>query len=127
MKKILLPVLVIMTVLLVSAILPDSNVLVDQYPDDCLDTVKVPKRFTPNEDGENDYLEIKFPCPPEQFDFKLYDSFGEEVFASEKYIFQWAGYDNSGEPCPSGVYSWKLSYVFKLKVFDKQGQILILR
>ena len=102
---------------------PKSN----DDPDNCLDNVEIPKKFTPNYDGENDYFEIKFPCTPEDFEIHIKDYTGKEVFTTNIHIFQWGGFDEEGEKCESGVYSWEVKYNFHLKMYDRNGQVLLLR
>lgn len=97
-----------------------------QDPDDCLDSVEVPKRFTPDDDGEDDFLAINFPCPPEKFDFTVFNQEGVVVFTTKNHMFGWAGFDTEGVRCESGVYLWELNYTYRLRIVERKGQILIL-
>lgn len=81
--------------------------------------VAIPNSFTPNGDGKNDLFVIKglegFP----DSDLKIFNRWGNEVFASNAYTNDWDGGD-----APDGVYF----YVLKLKNGqDHKGDITIRR
>ena len=100
-----------------------------QDPDNCLENINVPKRFTPNGDDTLDVFTIDFPCAPESFDIQLFDNAtGELVFVSKKHTFEWNGlHKQTMHPCPSGVYDWKMSYTYHMKFVERKGQVLLLR
>lgn len=96
-------------------------------PDNCLDDLEVPKRFTPNGDGIDDVFTIKFPCPPESCEIQLFDAAETEVFITKKHIFEWNGLNKEQRPCDSGIYSWKLRYMYHMNYVERKGQVLLLR
>lgn len=96
-------------------------------PDDCLDNLEVPKRFTPNGDGIDDVFTINFPCPPESCEIQLFDAAETEVFITKKHVFEWNGLNKEQKPCESGIYSWKLRYMYHMNYVERKGQVLLLR
>lgn len=72
----------------------------------------LPDLFTPNRDGNNDYLRIYGLQGVEQFSFQLYSARGKLVFESaslEEMVF--TGWDGTyqGQYLPSGAYFWQVS------------------
>ncbi len=81
---------------------------------------KIPNVFSPNKDGINDYFNINNNYPAsciDDFSIVIYNRWGENVFESKDFGFQW-----SGEGLPVGVYF----YVIKLKGREKAGNILLM-
>lgn len=74
----------------------------------------IPNAFTPNNDGVND----EFYIPNAQlnnFDFTVFDRWGNEVYRTYNSSFRWNGEQN-GQQIPTGT------YVFLLSATDKKGQ-----
>jgi gliding motility-associated-like protein len=94
-----------------------------RYADDCLDSLEVPSAFTPNGDAIDDFISIHFECPPEEFTFTVYNRWGEEVYTTDDYKFQWAGVDKDEKPLPAGVIIWKFKYTFNDKEVSKTGHL----
>ncbi len=99
----------------------------DQDPDNCLDNLQIPQRFTPNGDTINDVFIIDFPCPPESCEIQLFDMNGKEVYITKTSNVHWNGDDTEGKPCPSGIYDWKVRYMYHMKYVERKGQTLLLR
>jgi hypothetical protein len=62
----------------------------EQYPG-CLDSLNIPKSFTPNGDGVSDYFAVYFPCVPDKFKVVVYSRWGTEIYTSKYPGFQWDG------------------------------------
>ncbi|MBK7871360.1 MAG: gliding motility-associated C-terminal domain-containing protein [Saprospiraceae bacterium] len=69
----------------------------------------VPSAFSPNGDGVNDLLEVFSECGFINYDFRVFDRWGAQVFLSKNPTFFWDGIFN-GKPSQSGVYIWRLIY-----------------
>jgi gliding motility-associated-like protein len=89
------------------------------------DTVKVtrncpsrfymPTAFSPNNDGLNDTLKPSF-LQIDQYNFRIYTRYGEEVFATRDVSKGWDGKKNDKE-LPEGFYFWVIQY------FDSTSQV----
>lgn len=99
----------------------------DTYQDDCLDKLEIAEAFSPNGDSKNDAFLIDFPCPPEEFEIKMYDRWGKEIFASEDYRFKWMGTDDKNMEFPAGTYIWALKYTFNGAEVSKKGNVSLIR
>lgn len=69
----------------------------------------VPNAFSPNGDGTNDALEVFSECILTDYEFRVFDRWGTQVFMSRNPSFFWDGTFN-GQLMASGVYFWSLSY-----------------
>lgn len=68
----------------------------------------VPNAFTPNNDGYNNQFVI-VPGGIKEFEIEIFNRWGERVFASKNTAKSWDGtYKN--QPCPDGVYMYKIRY-----------------
>lgn len=79
----------------------------------------IPNVITPNKDGLNDYFTINKDYPAsciENFSINIYNRWGEQVFESTNFAFNWFA-----EDLPNGVYF----YVIKLNDREKAGNILV--
>lgn len=80
----------------------------------------IPNVFTPNKDGLNDYFSIDNGYAKsciEDFSVVIFNRWGDKVFESEDFSFQW-----SGDQLPTGVYF----YVIKFGKREKAGSILLM-
>ena len=106
------------------------NITVQQI-DECMDElVAVPNAFTPNEDGENDFLEIKYSSAIsiDQYKMQIFDRWGGLVYESVDINEQWDGNVN-GKMAPTGVYVYFLEFPseFDGSLVRKKGDITIYR
>jgi gliding motility-associated-like protein len=93
----------------------------------------VPNIFSPNDDGENDFLTANFGClfKYKMTDFAIFDRWGNQVFRSKTAPFD--GWDGRfrGKKCDDGVYIWKIKYqVFrenKIYSLEKTGDLTLAR
>lgn len=83
---------------------------------DCDCRVYVPNAFSPNSDGENDFLQCFLHCdfPGNPIKFQVYDRWGNQVFENHSKNtedLQWDG-TNRGKPLETGVYIWFFEYEY---------------
>jgi len=86
----------------------------------------VPTAFTPNGDGNNDVLYV-MGGPFSQFDFRVFNEWGNEVFHG---IVQSSGWDGTfhGKKQPEGTYIWTLNGVtIDGKDVKMTGDVTIIR
>jgi gliding motility-associated-like protein len=68
----------------------------------------IPNCFTPDGNGRNDRF-MPVTIGTEQYDFQIYNRWGERVFRTEHPEEGWDG-SYKGLECPQGVYTWRLSF-----------------
>ena len=93
--------------------------------DNCL--IKVPTAFTPNGDGLNDRLKAINADLAKDFQLRVYNRFGELLFATRVPTDGWDG-RIKGIPADAGTYVWQLSFIHPVtnqRVFEKGTTILI--
>ncbi|HVZ57272.1 MAG TPA: gliding motility-associated C-terminal domain-containing protein [Chitinophagaceae bacterium] len=73
--------------------------------------IAVPSAFTPNGDGLNDYLYPLNALKADDLDFRVFNRWGQLVFATHDWQTKWDGTLN-GLPQPAGVYVWTLRFTF---------------
>jgi gliding motility-associated-like protein len=85
-----------------------------------------PNAFSPNGDGVNDVLYIRGNAITEAT-FTIYNRWGEQVFESKSLDMGWDGTYN-GQLVEPDVYGYRLRVVcFDGEVFEKQGNVTVLR
>ena len=67
------------------------------------DEIIVPNVFTPNNDGDNDYFEVKSENNNPVL-LKIYTRMGVLIYSFEARLHAWDGCTQSGQPLPVGVY-----------------------
>ena len=83
---------------------------------DCDCELEIPNAFSPNGDGQNDYLEIINRCRYRDWkmeSFFVYDKWGGQVYRQTGGVLSWDGHIWDGSILPSGVYAYRLNVVFK--------------
>ncbi|MER3498128.1 MAG: PKD domain-containing protein [Chitinophagaceae bacterium] len=89
--------------------------------------IAVPTAFTPNGDGLNDYLFPMNALKADNLDFKIFNRWGQLVFATHDWLQKWDG-TVKGIPQPAGTYVWYLRYTHRdngKKIFMKGTTVLI--
>lgn len=76
---------------------------------DCSCTVFMATAFSPNQDGRNDFFDIKQNCDISEVTLEIYNRWGQQVFAGIGADAVWDG-RISGATAPEGVYVWVLTY-----------------
>ena len=84
----------------------------------CLTGLFVPSAFTPNADGKNDHLRAMLFGDVRQFDFRLYNRFGQLVYQTADPLKGWDG-RVAGKPQDAGAYVWVCTYTL-----NSQPQII---
>ncbi|MEO7922500.1 MAG: gliding motility-associated C-terminal domain-containing protein [Chitinophagaceae bacterium] len=90
--------------------------------------IDIPTAFTPNNDGLNDTFWPHNALKGDNYQFKVYNRWGQLVFATRDWRKKWDGRIN-GALQASGVYVWMLSYTHrdtKQSVFRK-GTVTLIR
>lgn len=77
--------------------------------DFCRCKLQVPTAFSPNNDNANDELQALSNCNVSNFNFAIYDRWGDLVFKTNSTQEAWKGKKN-GKECDLGVYVWVASY-----------------
>ena len=93
--------------------------------EDCNCSVFLPNAFSPNGDGINDQFRAEPDCLLEQFQLRIYDRWGREVFISNAVNNSWS--NMNAKP---GVYYWQLQYKGELDrrgLVRKHGNVLLVR
>lgn len=72
-------------------------------------SVYIPNTFTPNDDGFNTVLTPQMWLTPTEWDFKIYNRWGEIVYRSTDYTESWDG-NSKGLPVQDGTYQYILRY-----------------
>ena len=95
--------------------------------EECPETVFIPNSFTPNSDGLNDEFKPIVTGVPVEYEFRVYNRFGQLVFYSVQKNKGWNGaYKNSHQPV--GVFTWFVRYQFKnKKAVSKRGTTTLIR
>jgi gliding motility-associated-like protein len=89
--------------------------------------IAVPSAFTPNGDGLNDFLNPLNAYKADNLVFKVYNRYGNIVFATTDWTRKWDGKIN-GILQPTGTYVWYLTYTdrdTKKQVLQKGTTVLI--
>jgi gliding motility-associated-like protein len=71
---------------------------------DCLPRIQLPTAFSPNFDGNNDYLVIKGLEEYPDNEIVIYNRWGQVVFSQNNYRNDWYGINENGEPLVDGTY-----------------------
>ena len=89
--------------------------------------IAVPSAFTPNGDRLNDYLYPLHAYKATDLIFRVYNRLGQLVFETKDWTKKWDG-TVKGEPQPSGVYVWMLSYTDANKKYvSLKGSTILIR
>lgn len=88
----------------------------------------VPNAFTPNNDGNNDVLQVYGDMSTvEYFEFQIFNRWGEKVYETNSPRFTWDG-SYRGSPSENGVYIYLMKTVFiDGSKSDYKGSITLIR
>ena len=92
--------------------------------------VYIPNAFSPNEDGRNDAFLPESPCELIDYEFVVFDRWGDQLFSAENPNDGWDG-RYKGKPMPAGVYAWALSYTVEangqVEKRSAMGDVMLVR
>jgi len=90
--------------------------------------IAVPSAFTPNNDGLNDYLYPLNALKADNLNFRIFNRWGQLLFASKDWQKKWDGTIN-GVPQSSGVYVWILQFTHHDtgKKIEMKGTTMLIR
>lgn len=71
----------------------------------------LPNAFTPNGDGKNDMFFPTISCSMQQFEFIIFNKWGEEIFKTSNQSEKWDG-KYKGSDCNIGDYTYLITYKF---------------
>jgi len=102
------------------------------YVIDCDCPIFVPNTFTPNGDEYNHDFRIAHECDFEEFEFIIYNRWGEQIFVAYDDEFIWDGTNGLGKKVQDGTYIWRMRYKnsFDIEMTDvreKTGHINVMR
>jgi gliding motility-associated-like protein len=98
----------------------------------CLCTIFIPNAFTPNTDGLNEVFRPKYACVFSEYEFVIFDRWGQPIFRTNKPDRGWDGTiaDDSPDEAPMGVYIYLINYVNKWGSTDYlqlKGRVSLIR
>ena len=94
-------------------------------PKDCLKGFYMPTGFTPNGDGKNDLLRPLLFGNVIQYQFIIFNRWGEEVFTSTDKSKGWNG-NYKGLAQNSGIFVWMCTYKFEGEETKKESGTCVL-
>jgi gliding motility-associated-like protein len=94
-----------------------QNVATEKLPEESKLQFKLPNIFTPNGDGNNDYLKLDIANVTE-FVIVILDAKSNVVFKSEDADFKWDGTNFNGDKLPAG------NYIYYVTANDSYGKPL---
>jgi len=105
-----------------------SKAVINVSFENCACKFYVPNAFTPNHDGVNDLFLPKYQCLFSNYALKIFNRWGQVIFASKNSATGWDG-SFSNEEQPMGTYVWELSYKDDLtgKSMIKHGTVVLIR
>lgn len=86
--------------------------------------VHVPSAFTPNGDGANDVLRVLGVEVVDQFDFCIYNRWGQKVFETGD---KSQGWDGASQPVGAYVYTLRFRYEITKQVYTMSGTVTLIR
>ena len=107
----------------------DANSCLWHYPIEVayICNAYAPNAFSPNNDGLNDIFQLyNSGCPLENFQFHIFDRWGNNVFYSEDLKNGWNG-TSKGKDAGVGVYVYQISYRAYGKKELMEGELVLIR
>lgn len=96
---------------------------------DCTNCLILPNAFSPNGDGRNDAFLVQPRCPVANYQIKIYDRWGRNIFSANNLNTHWDGYIN-GRAADVGVYYYSIQITYDLpgaEVNLYKGEITLLK
>lgn len=89
-------------------------------------TIDVPKAFSPNGDGLNDFWSINSNGKYEILNLDIFNRWGEKVFSSSALSPSWNG-NYKGKAQPNSVYTFIISLRKNRQIYEKTGELMLVR
>lgn len=86
----------------------------------------VPTGFSPNGDGNNDFLNVYGTRETTEFNLEIYNRWGQRIFQSSDKTKGWDGNYNGSE-APVGVYAYTFKVTIDGEIIQKSGSITLIR
>jgi gliding motility-associated-like protein len=86
----------------------------------------LPTGFSPNNDGNNDILNVYGIADASSYELEVYNRWGERVFFSSDKTQGWDGRYN-GTDAPVGVYAYRYNITIKGKNYQAKGNVTLVR
>lgn len=96
---------------------PKQNIATEKLPEESKLQFKLPNIFTPNGDGNNDFLKLDIANVTE-FVIVILDAKSDIVFKSEDADFKWDGTNLKGDKLPIG------NYIYYVTAKDLEGKAI---
>ncbi len=92
-----------------------------------VELISIPTAFSPNGDGQNDYLQVKAGACLKDFKLSVFNRWGQKVFETSSVNTKWDGMYN-GEIANSGVYVFILNATSLTgDKIEKQGDVALIK
>ncbi|MEO5891553.1 MAG: gliding motility-associated C-terminal domain-containing protein, partial [Ferruginibacter sp.] len=90
--------------------------------------IAIPKAFSPNNDGLNDFLYPTNAYKAKDLVFRVYNRVGQLLFETRDWMNKWDG-TYKGNPQDPGTYVWILNYtnIETGRRFELKGSTVLLR
>lgn len=99
---------------------------INVFVENCACNLYLPNAFTPNANNKNDFFSPISDCDFEDFNFVIFNRWGEKIFESNNFTYLWDGtYQNSSSPI--GVYAYLLSVKQKGRRVNLNGTVTLLK
>lgn len=96
-------------------------------PKDCLTGFYVPNAFTPDNNGLNDFFRPIITGNPEDYQFTIYNRWGQPVFTTKDVYKGWDG-SFRGRPQPTNVFTWICTYKLQGQTVRKEkGKVIVIK
>ena len=92
------------------------------YTENCGCPLYIPNSFTPNFDNKNDEFLPIFDCDVTEYNFQIFNRWGELIFESNTPNNAWDG-NYKGKISPVGVYVYSLKYNYEGNYQKKYGHV----
>ena len=108
--------------------LSDSQILEFEAmaPDSAGDVLNIPNVFTPNGDGNNDYIEVETDGTT-VYEFSVFTRTGTRIYHSQSPRIFWDGNSLDGKELKEGIYYYVIEEQGGSNPFDKAGFMYLFR
>jgi gliding motility-associated-like protein len=94
----------------------------------CFCKIAIPTAFSPNGDGKNEKYGVLTICPLQDFEFSIYNRWGQKIFVTNSLNDKWDGtYKGVPQPIEVYIYYFKYTDPFTNKTHHQSGNVTLLR